>query len=253
MAKKILIANWKNYPGSLAEAQTLVKELAKSNSLYKKLLFSIAAPLVYLPLITEKARKFSVVGVQNLSLLEKGTRTGSLTPEILKSFGVKLVILGHSERRAMGESSPEVSEKVKIALKAGFTPVVCFGELVRDTEGEYFEFLREELKHSLAGLAKADLKKIILAYEPIWAIGKSAKESIKIEDLEETLIFTKKILTLIFGRNSADEVKILYGGSVEPANAPELSQVKGVSGFLVGHSSLKAKNLEAIAKSLINK
>jgi triosephosphate isomerase len=250
MAKPILVANWKNYPNSLPEAQSLLKEMGRKRLLYKKLTLFIAPPHVYFELV---AKSFAHLASQDFSILEKGTHTGETSLEILKSFGVKLAILGHSERRALGESSEIVSQKVKVALKAGITPLVCVGESVRDNEGEHFEFLREQIKASLTGLTKKEVSKVMLAYEPVWAIGKNAKDAIYSEDLVQTVVFIKKVLADLFGRIATEDVPILYGGSVESANALELMQSTGVRGFLVGHASLKAKSLEIIAHSLFSK
>ncbi len=253
MAKAILVANWKNYPNSLPEAQSLIKDLAKQKLLYKKLALFIAPPLTYLDLVAKSGKSFSTLASQDLSTLEKGTQTGTVTPEILKSFGVRLAILGHSERRAQGESSVDVSLKIKTALKAGITPLVCVGETARDNEGEHFEFLRDQLKTTLATLGKKEAGKILLTYEPVWAIGKSAKQAIDPVELSQTIIFIRKVLSDLFGRDMAESIPLLYGGSVEVANAKTLMKDSGVRGFLVGHESLKPKHFKEIALALTNK
>ncbi len=250
MAKPILVANWKNHPSSLPEAKDLLRALATKKLVYKKVHLFIAPPFAYLESVSERIQGFAQLGVQNLSLHEKGTFTGEITPEMLKSFGVRLAILGHSERRAMGESVSDVTQKVKIALKSGFTPVICFGEKVKDADGEHFEFLREELKNLLSHVKKGDISSIMLVYEPIWAIGKSAKEAIDPLELSQTVIFIKKVLSDLYGRSTAEGARILYGGSVEPGNAGILMRNSGVQGFLVGHASLGAKDFELIVRSL---
>lgn len=253
MAKPILVANWKNYPNSLPEAQTLIKDLAKQKLLYKKVSLFLAPPLTYLDLVSKSGKSFSQLATQDLSVLEKGTQTGTVTPEILKSFGVRLAILGHSERRALGESSVDVASKIKVALRAGITPLVCVGETARDNEGEHFEFLRDQLKTSLATLSKKEAGKILLAYEPVWAIGKSAKQAIEPLELSQTIIFIRKVLSDLFGREVAESIPLLYGGSVEATNAKALMKDSGVRGFLVGHESLKATHFKEIALALTTK
>lgn len=252
MAKQILVANWKNYPDSIEEANGLVARLARKKRLYKKLNIFIAPPLPYLSLVAGKAG-FAKLAAQDISILDKGTRTGEVTPEILKSFGVRLAILGHSERRAQGESSELVSRKISAALRSGITPLVCVGEKERDADGEHFEFLRSEIKASLAGLSRQSATKLAIAYEPVWAIGKAAKDALLPGDLAQSVIFIKKVLTDLYGRNVAEKVPILYGGSVESANIGVLAQGTGVAGFLVGHASLKPKQFEEIALSLSQK
>lgn len=253
MAKAILVANWKNYPNSLPEAHTLIKELAKQKLLFKKLALYIAPPLTYLDLVAKSGKSFSQLATQDLSTLEKGTETGTVTSEILKSFGVRMSILGHSERRSQGESSAQVSEKIKMALRAGITPLVCVGEIVRDAEGEHFEFLRDQIKTTLGALNKKEVGKVVIAYEPVWAIGKSAKQAIDSVELSQTIIFIRKVLSDLFGRDLAESIPLLYGGSVEGANAKILMKETGVRGFLVGHESLKAKNFKEIALALTTK
>jgi triosephosphate isomerase (TIM) len=251
MPKPILVANWKNHPSSRQEASTLLKEFSKKSDLYKKLTFLIAPPLPYLDLCFSKSGKLFRPASQDFPLLGKGSYTGEVTSDILKSFGTRAAIVGHSERRAMGEKDETVALKVRAALRAGVTPIVCVGESKRDHEGEYFEFLRTQIKNSLSGLNKNNAAQIILAYEPVWAIGKSANEALKPSDLEEALIFIRKVLTDLFGRATAEKIHILYGGSVEPRNAEALAEVSGVRGFLVGHVSLTPKNFHSIAQALL--
>lgn len=253
MAKPILVANWKNYPSSLGEARALLKKIARRRLLYKKTSFFIAPPFTYFESVSESIKGFGHMAAQNISSLPPGNYTGQVTPDILKSFGVKLVIVGHSERRAFGETPEHIAKKVKSALREGFTPLVCIGENAPDTDGEHFEFLRQQLKASLSGLNAKLAARISIAYEPIWAIGKSAKDSIKPSELSQTVIFLKKVLADLFGRSVSRDIPILYGGSVEPANAGALMGVSGVRGFLVGHASLRPQNLEIITKSLIQK
>lgn len=252
-AKPILVANWKNFPSSPEEAKILLRELAKKKLLFKRTALLIAPPLPYLGLVVEKASSYSSLASQDFFPHQKGKFTGSVTSEILKSFGVKAVIIGHSERRALGETSDMVAQKAKAALKAGLTPIICFGEKETDSEGGHFEELQRELKVSIAPLSKKEISQIILAYEPVWAIGKSAKEAIDPTELYQTIIFIRKILTDLFGRGAAESVSILYGGSVEPENAGALMKNSGIRGFLVGHASLKPQALGEIASSFFVK
>lgn len=253
MAKPILVANWKNHPGSPEEAKTLLKELSKKRALFKKTSLYIAPPFTYFESVSERIAGFGQLAAQNISSLPAGNYTGQITPNLLKSFGVRLAIIGHSERRGFGETSEHIAKKVKTALSSGIAPLVCIGEKTRDVEGEHFEFLREQLKSSLAGLNAKTISKAAIAYEPVWAIGKSAKDAISPEELAQTVIFIKKVLSDLFSRSAAESVPILYGGSVEPANAVELTKNSGVRGFLVGHASLKAKSFAEIALSITAK
>src|SRR3989344_9381751 len=254
MAKPILVANWKNHPGSLDEAKMLLGQLSRDSKFYKKLTLFIAPPFTYFESVSQRLGNFGQLASQNISSLPLGNYTGQVTPDILKSFGVRLAIIGHSERRSFGETSEHVARKVKAALHAGITPLVCVGEISRDQDGEYFELLREQIKLSLADVnRKTGASKLVLAYEPVWAIGKSARDAMVSADLAQSLIFIRKVLTDMFGRSIAERIPILYGGSVEPSNALALFRETGIRGLLVGHASLNAKSFGVIAKSLISK
>lgn len=251
MTKPILVANWKNHPESLSKASLILNGLAKKASLYKKLLTVVAPPVTYFETASKRVKSYAALGSQDIFFGIEGTYTGAITPDILKSFGVKYTIIGHSERRGLGETSPVVAAKLKTALRAGIVPIICIGEDTHDQDGAYFEFLREELKLSLEGVRRRDdAQKLIIAYEPVWAIGKKAKEAMQPEELSEMVIFIKKVLTEIFGRESAEKIPILYGGSVDPSNAAGLI-ASGIKGFLVGRASLDPKSFAAIAETLV--
>lgn len=251
MAKLILVANWKNSPASLPEAKDLLKGLSKNKLLYKKLRLFLAPPHTYFESVSKSIVGYGELASQSFFPEEKGKYTGYITPEILKSFGVKLVILGHSERRALGETSYEIAHQAKMALKNGLTPLICIGESKRDVEGEYLNLLREELKASLSELSKNDIKKIMLAYEPVWAIGSKSLGAIDPLELSETVLFIRKVLSDLYGRNLAEETPILYGGSVDSVSAGILVRNTGIKGFLVGRASLNAKSFKEVAESLI--
>jgi triosephosphate isomerase (TIM) len=253
MTKPILVANWKNHPGSLREAGALLKGLKKDAQLYKKIRTFIAPPAVYFPITSDLMKSSAPLASQDISSQISGTHTGEVTPDILKSFGVRLAILGHSERRAMGETSEMVSNKVKIAQKSGFIALVCVGEKERDQDGDHFESLRQEIRASLSGISRENARQVLIAYEPIWAIGKKAKDAMSASDLSQTIIFIKKVLTDLYGREVADGIPIIYGGSVEASNAEKLCKEGGVAGFLVGHASLDYKSFKTIAEMLLTK
>lgn len=253
MSRPILVANWKNYPASSEEASFILKGLAKKSSVYKKLTTFIAPPTTYFESVSKRVKSFASLASQDIPEDINGTHTSVVSPDILKSFGVKLSIIGHSERRALGETDKKVSEKIKVALKSGIIPLVCVGEMVRDHEGNYFEFISEQIRRSLASVSRAvDAEKIVIAYEPIWAIGKKATGVVEPADLAQMVIFIKKVLTEMFDRKTAEKVSILYGGSVDAFNAATLATTS-IKGFLVGRASLEAKTFAVIAEALIKK
>jgi triosephosphate isomerase len=248
MSKPILIANWKNHPESLAKATALSTSLKKNASLYKQIHTFIAPPVAFMETVSKNIKGFANLASQDIFFAGPGTYTGAVTPDILKSFGVKLSIIGHSESRALGETNEVVSDKIKAALKSGITPLLCVGELERDEAGGHFEFIREQLRLSLEGVRrKDDAGKLLIAYEPVWAIGKT--KAIDPEDLSQMLIFIKKVLTDIFSREAADKIPLIYGGSVDPTNAQALLDA-GLDGFLPGRASLDPKAFHDIAKIL---
>jgi len=250
--KLILAGNWKNYPESPEEAINLLSALARRAKIFKKLSTFIIPPAVYLGSAAKKIKSFAYLGSQDVFFSGDSTVTGAVTADMLRNLGAKAVIIGHSERRRLGETNQVVSEKVKTALKSGLIPIVCVGEEVHDSEGNYFELLNEQIRSSLEGVRrKDDAHKIIVAYEPVWAIGRRAKEAMQPTELSQMVIYIKKVLTEVFGRDSAGRMPILYGGSVEPSNAKDLVTSTGIKGFLVGHASLEAKSFGEIAQALL--
>ncbi len=189
------------------------------------------------------------VGAQTISIHADGAHTGEVSAKLLKASGVSFVIVGHSERRAQGESDELVRAQLVAALSAGLTAVLCVGEIERLPDGSHFQEIANQISRALAG-TPATGNKLIVAYEPVWAIGKSAVEAMRGEDVEETAIFIRKILSEALGREAVSKVPILYGGSVEPANAATLIKEGGINGFLVGHASSDIDSFIEILKAV---
>jgi len=169
---------------------------------------------------------------------------------MIKSLGVKFLIIGHSERRAMGENNEIIRKKMQISFDAGLTPILCIGEKERDKEGNHLAFIKNQIKECLIGLSKKHLVGITIAYEPIWAIGRSYREAMTPTDIHESVLLIRKIISEFFGKDIADGAKILYGGSVESENASEIVRIGNVDGFLVGHTSLIPDQFSAILKTI---
>lgn len=250
--RHILVGNWKNFPNSIQEAETLISTLSKSSRAFKnnKISLFLAPPTPFLDLVNKKAKRFSSLAIQDLPISPIGTYTGEITLDMIKSFGPKVTILGHSERRALGESDEGVSMKARMALKAGMVPIICVGEEVHDHEGNYFQFLSEQIRASLRGVKKEEAKNVILAYEPVWAVGAKSKGSMDGAELAQMVLFIKKVLTEMFSRGVAEKMAIIYGGSVDENNAHSLLKQSRARGLLVGRVSLDAKKFIALAKSL---
>ncbi len=252
MSKKIVIANWKMNPSKVAEAKKIYNGIKKGVTKIRGVDTVVCPPFVFLPELAKLGvTKKLALGVQDTFYEETGAQTGQVSPAMVKGYKAKYTILGHSERRALGESSDLVNKKVRHAIVEGCTAVMCVGETERSDEGDYFRVIREELEVGLAGVKRADLSKLIIAYEPVWAIGKRAEEALDAPALYEMVLFIQKVLTELYGRAPAQKVPILYGGSVKPSNAKEFVEVGKVDGLLVGGASLKANEFLDIIKEIV--
>lgn len=247
---KIVIANWKMNPASLKEAKALFSKVGRACSKLRRVEVVACPPFIFL---NNLSGKFLKLGAQDVFYENDGRFTGEISPRMLISSGTSHVIVGHSERRELGESDEVISKKVYSVVNAGLKAVLCVGEKDRDGEGKYFEFLKNQIKQSLSSVPSRFMKNIIIAYEPIWAIGRKASDSMKPQAIRETAIFIKKILSDIYDQQIASEALILYGGSVETENVGAIISDGGVSGVLVGHKSLEVddfikmlKNIDAI-------
>jgi triosephosphate isomerase len=237
--RNLVIANWKMNPESQEEAKKIFNLTRNSAKGLKNTDVIICPPFPFIsPLLKLNKPKNIFFGAQNIFTEFKGAFTGEVSAGMVKDFGAKYVIIGHSERRAMGETDAIVRKKMDIAFDSGLIPVLCIGEKVRDKEGNHLAFMKNQIKECLTGLQKKNLVGIMIAYEPIWAIGRSYKEAMTATDVHETALFIRKVIGELFGRDIAGGARILYGGSVEAANAEEIARIGGVEGFLVGHASL---------------
>ena len=248
---KIIVANWKMNPTKQAEARNLLLKLTKAK-VGSQTKVVVCPPFIYLPeahrILAQKKKIF--LGAQNCFFEEKGAFTGETSPAMLKDMGVKFVILGHSERRLIiGESSDLVAKKIKEVLKLGLTPILCLGETADQRKaGETFSFLEKEMRESLRGISKSEIKNVYIAYEPIWAIGSG--NFCNPDDVLSVSLFFRKLIAKSYSRSSAEKIKILYGGSVKAKNAEAYISQEGIDGLLIGGASLKAEEfLEIINKA----
>ncbi|MDB5225689.1 MAG: Triose-phosphate isomerase [Candidatus Adlerbacteria bacterium] len=188
------------------------------------------------------------VGAQALSAYADAPHTGEVSARMLKGLGVSFVIIGHSERRALGEDDESIRAQLVQAGEAKLAAILCVGEHERVADGSHFQEVANQLSRALHGMT-IPAGRLMVAYEPVWAIGKSAAEAMQGEEVEEMAIFIRKILSEALGREAANKVPILYGGSVEAANAQALIKEGGVSGLLVGHASADVDSFIAILSS----
>lgn len=249
--KKIVIANWKMNPDSLLKVRKLFQLTKKFSLGLSKTRVVVCPPAIYLASFNSKTKNINL-GAQDVFWQVSGAHTGEISSAMLKNLGVSYCLAGHSERRTLGETDEEVSKKLKALLKSGLTPILCVGERERDSQGEYLGILSNQIKSSLSGVDRRDIKNLIVAYEPIWAIGRTAREAINSHKLHQTVLFIEKILSELYGREQAKKVAIVYGGSVEVKNASEIIKNGNVSGFLVGHASLDPLTFREILLAVDN-
>ena len=237
------------YVTSLEEAKRISKKTKKIASTLKKTETVICPPFVFIaPISSKKPTENFSIGSQSVSYKENGSGTGQISASMLQDLKVKYPIIGHSEERAAGDTDETVSKRIIAALNVGLTPIVCIGEKVRDENGDYLETLKSQIKATLANIPKKLAKNIIVAYEPVWAIG--AKEAMVPEQVHETSIFVKKVFNDVFGPGSANKLKVLYGGSVNFRNASDIIRIGKVDGLLVGRESANIPGFIELLKAV---
>lgn len=246
----LIVGNWKLNPQSQKEAINLASGVARNHKKKTEPYVAVAPSHVHLTEVAKKVKSSTVaLGAQDVATEAMGAFTGETSAMQLRDIGVDFVIVGHSERRAMGETNLEVQTKALIALKNKMTPIICIGESKRDKNGEFFNFVQGQIVAICKGLTNTQVKKLIFAYEPIWAIGTG--KTATADDVKEMQLFIVSVLTKLYDRKTAESVRLLYGGSVKPHNAEELQKEGGMNGFLVGGASLKAEDFQAIINASI--
>ncbi len=249
MSKRIVIGNWKENPNTKKEAEKIFKQISKGK--WKGIEVVICPPSIYI----ESMRKISkriVLGAQNIFYENSGAFTSEIGGGMFYDIGARYSIIGHSERRAMGESNIDVNKKIKSAVYNGLIPILCVGENVRDNEHKYLNFIKEQIESALVGVSKTTLDKIIIAYEPVWAIGSNAIRETTSEEFLEMSIFIKRILSDKFGIKATEGIRIIYGGSVHPDNSVGFMVAGKADGFLVGRDSLNSKKFLEIINNTEN-
>lgn len=248
-------------PQTPREAERLLRATEAIAQRYRREVeIAVCPPFVYLPLARQKQNRkdvstFRYIDISSYRLGAQdcfwenprggGAYTGEISVTMLKQNGARFVIVGHSERREyFGETNAVVAKKIAVALAAGLTPILCVGERARDDASSYLFFVKQEIEEGLSLVKKTHIARIVIAYEPIWAIGTDEKPATPKAILEMNL-YIKKILYGIWGKH-ASTIRIIYGGSVAPGYAAQFLTEGGMGGLLVGHQSLKPKALEKI-------
>lgn len=251
MRRNIVAGNWKSNE-TFNQADDLINDIAEGLRAFDSTDVDVIVcpPFPYLELVQDAAEDVEFfVGAQNVSKFDNGAYTGEVSAQMLQSMNVDYCIVGHSERRKyFFETNQDVAEKVNKLLAVDITPIVCVGESLEDREaGKHFDVIREQVSQDLFHLSAEAMEKVIIAYEPVWAIG-TGKTATK-EQAQEIHAFIRNMLAEKYSDDTAQEISILYGGSCNAKNAKELFAQQDVDGGLIGGASLKAADFIEIAGS----
>lgn len=251
-SRKLFVAgNWKMNT-SVKEGVSLAKELVQKYGKEDKVRLAIAVPFTHLSDVGKVVSGSKIeLAAQNMNENEKGAFTGEISAVMLRDLGVKLVIIGHSERRHIyGESDERIALKVKAVLNAGFECILCVGETKDERESGKLEgVLKRQIESALSPLSKDEMKRVIIAYEPVWAIGTGLTASK--EDAENAHKFIRKTVENLFDKSVSDSLIIQYGGSVNGGNSASLMSADNIDGALVGGASLSSDKFGAIIDSVV--
>ena len=243
--RKIVAGNWKMNmtPSEAVKLVAELKDLVKSDTV--DVVYCV--PAIDIVPVVEAVKGTNVeVGAENMYIEEKGAYTGEITADMLLELGVEYVIIGHSERRQyFGETDETVNIRVKTALAKGLKVILCVGELLNEREaGITPEVVRRQTKIALTGVTHEDLDNIVIAYEPVWAIGTG--KTATAQDANDTIKIIRDCLKEMYCEKCGEKVRIQYGGSMKPANAAELMAMPEIDGGLIGGASLKAEDFSKI-------
>ncbi|WP_456386988.1 triose-phosphate isomerase [Desulfolithobacter sp.] len=247
MERRPLIAgNWKMHLTS-DQAVALARTVASAASGVVDRDVMIAPAFTLLPAVAEVLAESPVqLGAQNVAWEEQGAFTGEVSPVMLREFGVSLVIVGHSERRHIfGETDDLINRRLCGALRFGLIPILCVGETLEEREdGITMQILEQQVRSGLAGVEVGDMGRVVIAYEPVWAIG-TGKTASK-EQAQEAHRFVRSVVANLYEKNLAQQIRILYGGSVKPENVDSLMAEPDIDGALVGGAALKSESFARI-------
>ncbi|HPD94846.1 MAG: triose-phosphate isomerase [Bacteroidales bacterium] len=250
MRKKIVAGNWKMNTTPTEGLKLTKGVIAESQSVPEDVTLIIIPPFTHLSEITKMVKGTRVkVGAQNCAKWTNGAYTGEVSVKMLTDLGVEYVVIGHSERREyFNEDGATLLEKVKLALAANLTPIFCCGEKLNDREANnHFKIVEEQIAETILQLNPEDAINVIVAYEPVWAIGTG--KTATADQAQEMHAHIRQLLNAHFGKQIASSISILYGGSCKPSNASEIFSKPDVDGGLIGGASLVATDFIAIAKS----
>ncbi|MDD5680264.1 MAG: triose-phosphate isomerase [Candidatus Omnitrophica bacterium] len=253
MRRVIIAGNWKMYK-TIAEAIELVNGLKRELSDIDNVDIVVVPPYTALSEVSDMVVNSNIeLGAQDVYWEKEGAFTGEVSPVMLKDAGVKYVVIGHSERRTyFYETNETVNKKVKASLGAGLLPIMCVGERLEEREKNLtFKVIKDHVENGLKGLSAEEIINVIIAYEPVWAIGTG--KTATPQQAEEVHAYIRKLLRDMYGEDAAEEVRIQYGGSVKPENIKDLINQKNIDGALVGGASLKVEQFVPIVRESAKK
>lgn len=245
--KKLIVANWKMNPESPREAKEIFNPIKKLALTLNKVNTVICPPAVYLSSFQAKSSKLTF-GAQDSFGDLFGPYTGKIGPTMLRNSGASYLIVGHSETRAIGDNDLTINHKLRLALKNNLKVILCVGEHHRDEHGNYLQFIKTQLEEDLRNVQRKSANDLIIAYEPIWAIGTQAKGADTPEGFQHQAIYIRKILAAQFGKEAAMKVPVIYGGSTNSQNAEGFLKQGEADGLLVGRASLDPSEFIKILK-----
>ena len=252
MRKPIIAGNWKMFK-TRDEALEFIYAVNKSDDLPSNDLVDsvVCAPFVVLRDLTQRQGEHLRIGAQNMHFEESGAFTGEVAPRMLKSIDVKYVIIGHSERRAMfNETDDTCNKKLHAAFAHDLVPILCVGEYLEQREdGSWKELIKGQIEKDLAGLNEEQAKELVIAYEPIWAIGTGKTATPQIAD--ETCGFIRNVIKELYSEEVSEAIRIQYGGSVKVSNIDELMAQPNIDGALIGGASLIAEDFKVLVKAAV--
>jgi len=241
----MLVGNWKMNPESLEEAKVLFSAFERKAKRTPKASVVICPPAVFLGALAKSSKKCAL-GVQDVDSHPKGAFTGSISARQAESVGAKYSIIGHSDRRAAGDTDEILAQKAAQALDAGLQVIFCVGESERDGNANYLQTIRGQILAALSKIDKKKVRMVTIAYEPVWAIGKDFSTALSPEGIHEMSIYIKKVVAEIFGKSEGLKMKVLYGGSVNSENAEKMVSEGEIDGLFVGRQSLDVDSFSKI-------
>ncbi len=248
MKKALIVANWKSYVESPKVGLALLKATDQALPRGLKSKVVVCPPTILFSHVASSYKGSRIAfGTQDVSQAPTGAHTGETPATLARAAGATYTIIGHAERRAAGEGSDVVAEKVRIALDTKLVPIVCVGERERDHGAHYLSIIESMLVDSLAKIEPSALKKLVIAYEPVWAIGAPTAPDARV--VREAVVYIKKILAQRFDKELGLKATVLYGGAVDAENARTLLVEGQASGFLVGRASVDPKNFGGIIRA----